>query len=157
MRVESVISTALAGLALISRPVTAQNISQFRDQCLSFTPDSLIANSTLQILEYVPANSTLLFPDNDASCDRPSQVVQKDLCRVALHIATSNQSSIVYEHWLPSNWSGRLLGTGNGGIDGCKFNCFCSSRSKYTLQSGFHTILLINSNIDYFKVSNMRT
>ena len=121
LRAESIFSTpALAALTLLSRPITAQSTTDFREKCLSFTPTDFIDNSTLQILEYVPANTNLTFPDNDATCDRPYQVVQKELCRVALHISTSNQSGIVYEHWFPSNWTGRLLATGNGGIDGCR-------------------------------------
>jgi hypothetical protein len=46
-------------------------------------------------------------------------VVFADLCRIALSIPTSNRSSITFEAWLPRNWTGRFLGTGNGGIDGC--------------------------------------
>ena len=36
---------------------------------------------------------------------------------------TSERSSFTFEMWLPVRWSGRLLGTGNGGIDGCLY-CF---------------------------------
>lgn len=42
-----------------------------------------------------------------------------DFCRIALNIATSKSSGITLEAWLPSNWSGRFLSVGNGGLNGC--------------------------------------
>lgn len=91
----------------------------FQTSCLAFKPESYVHNSTRTILEYVPAGTNLTFPWNDASCGRPSQVVAADFCRAALLIPTSNRSSVTFEMWLPRNWTGRFLGTGNGGIDGC--------------------------------------
>ncbi|EKG12473.1 Tannase/feruloyl esterase [Macrophomina phaseolina MS6] len=41
------------------------------------------------------------------------------MCRVALRVPTTNQSEISMEAWLPSNWTGRFLSTGNGGTSGC--------------------------------------
>jgi feruloyl esterase len=38
---------------------------------------------------------------------------------VAMYVATSNTSGITLEAWLPSNWTGRFLSTGNGGVSGC--------------------------------------
>ena len=93
----------------------------FQSRCLSFTPESYSYNSSRTILEYVAAGTNLSFPDNDPTCNRPSQLVTVDLCRVGLSIPTSNRSSISFELWLPENWSGRFLSTGNGGIDGCRF------------------------------------
>jgi feruloyl esterase len=95
--------------------------STFQSKCLAFTPAKYIANSTLTHLEFVTAGTTLLFPDNVASCGRASQLVSADICRIALSIPTSYRSSITFELWLPSTWTGkRFLGTGNGGTDGCK-------------------------------------
>lgn len=96
-----------------------QATSDFETKCLSFTPEVHIRNSTRQVLEYVPAGVNLSFPYNDPTCTRPSQTVSADLCRVALDISTSQRSSVTFELWLPESWSGRILGTGNGGIDGC--------------------------------------
>lgn len=93
--------------------------NDFQRKCLSFNPEAFVDESTRQVLEYVPAGTNLTFPDNDPTCERPNQVVVVDLCRVALFIPTSRRSGITYELWLPAKWSGRLLGTGNGGIDGC--------------------------------------
>ena len=93
----------------------------FQSRCLSFTPESYSYNSSRTVLDYIPAGTNLSFPDNDPTCARPSQLVTVDLCRVGLSIPTSNRSSISFELWLPENWSGRFLSTGNGGIDGCRF------------------------------------
>jgi feruloyl esterase len=96
-------------------------LNHFRERCLSFAPEAYVENSTRQVLEYVPAETTLTFPYDDSTCSRPRQVVSADLCRVALSIPTSMRSSITFELWLPAVWSGRFLATGNGGIDGCKY------------------------------------
>ena len=52
---------------------------------------------------------------------RPAQVVNVDLCRVAMEVQTSEQSSMILETWLPRDYSGRFLSTGNGGFAGCKY------------------------------------
>jgi feruloyl esterase len=91
----------------------------FQLRCLSFMPGKHVRNSTRTVLEYVPANTTLNFLGNDATCARLTQFVSVDLCQIALSIPTSERSSITFELWLPRNWYGRFLQTGNGGIDGC--------------------------------------
>lgn len=95
----------------------------FRQRCLSFSPEKSIFNSTLTVLEHLPAGTNLTLADNDKTCARPYQVVSADICRAALHVPTSNRSSITMELWLPEKWeSGRVLASGNGGIDGCSSN-----------------------------------
>lgn len=94
--------------------------SSFHDRCLAFNPEAHVYNSTRQVLAFVAAGTNLTFPDNDPTCNRTSQVVAVDLCRVALSIPTSKRSSIFFEIWLPEDWSSRFLATGNGGIDGCE-------------------------------------
>jgi feruloyl esterase len=107
----------LAAATYLLGPVRA--VDEFQRTCLAFKPESYIKNSTRTILEYIPAGTNLMFPWSDTTCGRPSQVVGADLCRIALSIPTSNRSSVTFELWLPRNWTGRFLGTGNGGIDGC--------------------------------------
>lgn len=97
------------------------NYSDFEAGCLAFQPERSIWNSTRTQLQFVPAGTNLTFPDHDITCNRNSQVVSVDLCRIALSVPTSNRSSITLELWLPETWSGRTLATGNGGIDGCTF------------------------------------
>ncbi|KAB8252939.1 tannase and feruloyl esterase-domain-containing protein [Aspergillus flavus] len=93
--------------------------TDFPASCQAFSPDTRAANAHREFTEYVPAGTNLSLPYNDATCARPNQVVTVDLCRVALYVETSNRSSVTTEIWLPRNWTGRFLGTGNGGIDGC--------------------------------------
>lgn len=108
--------------AIAALVASARSSASFQERCLDFAPEHIIANSTRTALEYVAKGTTLQFPDNVASCGRPSQTVNADICRIALHIKTSERSEITFELWLPAQWKGeRFLGTGNGGIDGCKF------------------------------------
>ncbi|KAL9107490.1 MAG: hypothetical protein Q9227_007591 [Pyrenula ochraceoflavens] len=88
------------------------------------------------ILEYVPAGTNLSFPYNDPSCATSNQLVSKDVCRVALSISTSNRSGITFEMWLPRNWTGRFLATGNGGIAGC----IAYADIAYGSSNGFATV-----------------
>ena len=90
------------------------------DKCLSLVPETFAPNSSRTVLEYVSAGTNLTFPDNDPTCNRSSQVVSVDLCRVGLSVPTSNRSSVSLELWLPTDWNGRFVATGNGGVDGCE-------------------------------------
>lgn len=110
----------------------AAAFSDFRQRCLALHPEQLVAGATLDILSYVPANTTLSFPDNDASCNRKTQLVSADICRMALSIKTSDHSSIIFEAWFPETWSGRFLATGNGGIDGCSYNPLFEKKQSLT-------------------------
>lgn len=42
-----------------------------------------------------------------------------EFCRVSLNVTTSSTSQIYMEAWLPGNYTGRFLSTGNGGLGGC--------------------------------------
>ncbi|ORY61662.1 Tannase/feruloyl esterase [Pseudomassariella vexata] len=120
----------LPGLAVATGNAT------FQDRCLAFTPEAHVSNSTRTELQFVPAGTNLTFPDNDATCNRASQVVSVDICRATLSIPTSNRSSITFEVWLPEVWTGRTLATGNGGIDGCiKYEDIA-----YGVANGFATV-----------------
>lgn len=100
----------------------ATSHESFDHRCLTLRPESLIANSTLTRLEFVPAGTTIDLSDNVDSCNRREQKVEVDLCRVGLRIPTSKRSSISFELWLPREWEGaRYLATGNGGVDGCAY------------------------------------
>ncbi|KAH3933443.1 carboxylic ester hydrolase [Parastagonospora nodorum] len=91
----------------------------FEQRCHDLQPERIIPGTTLNILQFVSSNTTLMLEDNDITCNRKAQVTSANICRVALTIKTSMQSSIVFEAWLPKHWNGRFLATGNGGIDGC--------------------------------------
>lgn len=116
----SLLASSLALFAALTAAAATNTTDSFQQSCLSFQPQKYVHNSTLTVREFVPANTNLTFPDNDATCSRASQLVSADICRIAMSIPTSERSSITYEMWLPRDWSGRFLATGNGGIDGCK-------------------------------------
>ncbi|KAF6806131.1 feruloyl esterase B [Colletotrichum sojae] len=108
------LKTVTALLALV-----APSLAAFRDDCLALKPESTVANATKNALEYVASGKTLSFPEHDASCNRGSQAVRANLCRVAMSITTSARSEVVAEVWMPETWNGRLVTVGGGGLDGC--------------------------------------
>ncbi|WAO87460.1 Carboxylic ester hydrolase [Fusarium falciforme] len=107
---------ALFLLSCLGQPVQA---TEFQQQCSKLAKSLRIPNANLTQSEFVAVNTTLSFPNVDPSCGRASQLVGADLCRVTLQVATSTRSGIKMEAWLPQNWTGRFLSTGNGGLGGC--------------------------------------
>lgn len=77
-------------------------------------------NVTVNFAHHIQAGTNLTFDTTgDLEECRASQVASVDMCRVAMYVATSERSGITLEAWLPTNWTGRFLSTGNGGIAGC--------------------------------------
>ncbi|KAJ7270681.1 Tannase/feruloyl esterase [Mycena haematopus] len=93
--------------------------AEFQKACAAFASQLTIPNATIAGSSFVAAGTNLTFPTEDPTCAPLFQVVSSDLCRVVLSVATSNRSSTAMEVWLPSNWTGRFLSTGNGGLAGC--------------------------------------
>ncbi|CAI6339403.1 unnamed protein product [Periconia digitata] len=91
----------------------------FESHCASVASTLQVPNATVYFSEFVSAGTDLSLPENNATCTQPSQVVQADLCRIALYVATSERSGVNMETWLPSNWTGRFMSGGNGGLNGC--------------------------------------
>ncbi|KAF3356967.1 hypothetical protein VdG1_03525 [Verticillium dahliae VDG1] len=82
--------------------------------------DSLdLEDTTVWFSSHVAAGTNLTFPGNHPTCNRASQVVDVDICRVSLLTTTGPTSDTSIEVWLPTNWTGRFLSTGNGGTGGC--------------------------------------
>lgn len=102
-----------------------QQQTSFQDQCANFltseqaADSARVSNATVTNHAFVAAGSNISLPGADALCGLTSQVVDVDLCRVSLEIATSNRSSVLAEIWMPADWNGRLVTTGNGGLGGC--------------------------------------
>lgn len=95
-------------------------------RCANLASTLVLPDATILHTEIVPGNTTLFFPNNDPSCNRPSQAVPVDLCRVVSVVTTTtgtapsvSHGSISLEAWLPLDWNGRFLATGNGGLNGC--------------------------------------
>ncbi|KAH7413378.1 putative ferulic acid Esterase/Feruloyl esterase [Cadophora sp. MPI-SDFR-AT-0126] len=97
-----------------------------------------IDNVTVNFASYLPAGTNIsLSQDFDlASCGFTSQVITADMCRLAMYVSTSNRSGITLEAWLPTNWTGRFLSTGNGGVSGC----IQYADLAYTAGLGFATV-----------------
>lgn len=96
--------------------------TSFEDQCSTFDPAAAgVSNATVTNHAFVTAGSNISLPGADPTCGQSSQVVDVDLCRVSLEIATSDRSGVLAEIWLPAQWNGRLVTTGNGGLGGCQW------------------------------------
>ncbi|KFY94205.1 hypothetical protein V500_03374 [Pseudogymnoascus sp. VKM F-4518 (FW-2643)] len=106
--------------------------------CSQLGSSLAIENVTVNFANFVPAGTNLSFTQdfNLSSCGYPSAVVTSDMCRVAMYVATSYRSGITLEAWLPTNWTGRFLSTGNGGVSGC----IQYTDLAYTAGLGFATV-----------------
>lgn len=75
-------------------------------------------------------NSTSLGQSTECQATFTPEV---DVCRVAVNVTTSYRSSSYIEIWLPSDWNGRILSTGDGGLAGC----VDYANLQYTTSLGF--------------------
>lgn len=93
----------------------------FRSKCLKFEPRH--GNAKIELIEHYPKGSRVALPYRHSTCGGPgnSAILSQDVCRVALRIDTSGRSGIHFEAWFPAMYSGRVLATGNGGLNGCKY------------------------------------
>ncbi|KAL0938616.1 feruloyl esterase B-2-like protein 1 [Colletotrichum truncatum] len=109
----------LGALVQAASSSASNSSAEFRQQCLSFGNSTVIPGAESYKTEFLSAGSTLRLPGADPSCGRTSQTVSADLCRLTAQVATSTRSGFKFEAWLPQNWTGRFLSTGNGGLGGC--------------------------------------
>ena len=118
---KSVLSALPGLLAVCNATTVPQIISDPVTACANLGASLSIENVTVNFATYLPAGSniTLTQDYNLSACGYTSQVISNDTCRLAMYVATSNQSGITLEAWLPTNWTGRFLSTGNGGVSGC--------------------------------------
>ena len=119
MKLVSTYLILLSGLA--SSTIGQQIVEDPAAACQKLGASLEIENVHVNFAQYLPAgtNITLTQAYNLSTCGYTSQVVSNDLCRVAMYVATSYRSGITLEAWLPTNWTGRFLSTGNGGVSGC--------------------------------------
>ncbi|KAF1936496.1 tannase and feruloyl esterase [Clathrospora elynae] len=91
-------------------------------QQLSTSLNALPGVSVLDATHLVDGASIALpglVPSCAASSGYGSAKATTDLCRVVLNVTTSPSSTNRIEAWLPDEWNGRFLATGNGGTGGC--------------------------------------
>lgn len=76
---------------------------------------------TLHSVTYIPAGGNISMATTPTACasDDISTASPVEFCRVSLNVTTSSKSQIYMEAWLPGNYTGRFLSTGNGGLGGC--------------------------------------
>ncbi|KAK4096809.1 tannase and feruloyl esterase [Parathielavia hyrcaniae] len=125
-----------AATAVLSSLATATCTQHGQHQCSKLAKKLNIQDATVWFTEYVSAGTNMSFPDAHPTCAQGALTAGVDFCRVALYVATSSRSGISMEAWLPSNWTGRFLSTGNGGLNGC----LSYSDMLYTVGLGFATV-----------------
>lgn len=111
----------LSALLSLSSATLGYNQTDSAAACASLGASLAIEDVTVNFATYLPAGSNISLSQDYglASCGYTTQVISNDLCRLAMYVATSNRSGITLEAWLPTNWTGRFLSTGNGGVSGC--------------------------------------
>ncbi len=116
MKVFLLLLSTIAGFA-----AAQQQVSHPRQACSEFADSFKYDNVKIEFTRFYEAGTNISLEQTGvlATCDRPSQVTPVDICRVAMFVKTSDISNITLEAWLPSNWTGRFLSTGNGGLSGC--------------------------------------
>jgi feruloyl esterase len=79
-----------------------------------------IHNVTVLNVTHYSNGASIPLPYMAADCaPYTSANATTDLCQVVLNISTSATSTDRIEGWLPDDWNGRFLATGNGGTGGC--------------------------------------
>lgn len=100
----------------------------FQAKCEAFASKIIGQNGSafqnevnLHSVTYVPAGANISMATSPAVCQSNaiSTASPIDFCRVSLNVTTSSKSQIYMEAWLPGNYTGRFLSTGNGGLGGC--------------------------------------
>lgn len=125
------LSTPLLSISTTHASIQTKDLQRrCNSAALNLASDPAISslNVGFSAVEFVPAGTTLVLGAsyNHVSCNRPSQLVGVDICRLSAYVPTSvtGRSGVNFELWMPAGWVGegkkRFLGTGNGGIDGCK-------------------------------------
>jgi feruloyl esterase len=108
-------------LALTPFAAAQRVIQDQANACSTFASTFSYPNVTVYSGTHIAAGTNITLPQYASleTCNRPYQVVDVEICRLAMYVNTSDNSGIHLEAWLPSNWTGRFLSTGNGGTGGC--------------------------------------
>jgi feruloyl esterase len=107
---------------LNSSTYTTKELQDFNTTCNNLVQNLNIPNAQIKSATVVEKGVHLKFPGVAKSCTLTllGTTVSSNICRVVANVSTSDRSGVLMEAWLPLNWTGRFLGTGNGGLNGCK-------------------------------------
>ncbi|KAH1612695.1 Feruloyl esterase B-1 [Aspergillus fumigatus] len=128
----------LIGLASAAATASSASSASFESRCQHFHKEIHLQNVHVLSTTYVPIGSNIPMVYNPPICGgtASSSISTIQFCQVALNVTTSDKSQFFMEAWLPSNYTGRFLSTGNGGLNGC----VSYADMVYATQYGFATI-----------------
>ena len=110
--------------AILGQSVLTE-ITDFASHCRSsveLLSAQLDASTVVNSALYYPVGAEISIATKDPTCvpfDDLERISEFEFCRIQMTTESSSSSSFNTEIWLPSNWTGRFLVTGNGGIEGC--------------------------------------
>lgn len=113
-------------LIFLLSPTFGAPIENFQSRCKALSDGIQVKGYngiSVTLAQYLPKDTRLdpVAEGINITCSLSTfPPIPVSLCRLALHVPTSNSSEIVMEAWLPEQWSGRFLSTGNGGLSGCE-------------------------------------
>ncbi|KAI2794222.1 putative feruloyl esterase B-1 [Penicillium oxalicum] len=151
------LSLLVSGLVATASAVAIRKTDgngSFQKKCEQFSHKIKVHDATIHGVTYVAAGTNISMENIPSTCagNAYGNKTPFDFCRVSLNVTTSPKSQIYMEAWLPSNYSGRFLSTGNGGIGGC----LQYSDMFYTTQYGFATVATNNGHFGDTGVSFYR-
>ncbi|KAF2865748.1 putative feruloyl esterase B-2 [Massariosphaeria phaeospora] len=122
--------STLLGLAFLvpttlSNPTPGYGEQSFAERCTSLANDLTVSAGFavhVNIAQHLPAGTIIdnaAEGVNETCADVAAPALPASICRLALRIATSDVSETLVETWLPEEWNGRFLATGNSGMAGC--------------------------------------
>lgn len=114
------------GLAIVASAYASEDVDKmnsFKAKCESFAHKIQIADTKIHSVTHIPVGTNISMSNVPAVCASNADSTSStfEFCRIELNVTTSQISQIFMEAWLPSNYSGRFLSTGNGGLGGCMF------------------------------------
>ncbi|KAF2846945.1 tannase and feruloyl esterase [Plenodomus tracheiphilus IPT5] len=115
----ALLSATATAVFASTTPTDCSTPETFDAKCAAIASQLSIEHGLVHFAEFVAAGTNLSLAGNDPTCAQAFVPVTADICRIALSVSTSDRSSFNMEAWLPSNWTGRFLSGGNGGLNGC--------------------------------------
>jgi feruloyl esterase len=112
-------SSVFAAPEFTGYPTNGTTPAGFSSKCAAIASKLAIDGGIVHTSEYLPAGTNFSAPVYDSTCAGANQIIAADICRIALYVSTSERSGFNMEAWLPSNWTGRFISHGNGGLNGC--------------------------------------